>query len=417
MTAFLLTWKESGWPHENITRMVRAMEAQGYVDEPWRIAAHRLAKARDRVWVLRQGRGPKGIFGAGHLLAPPVLGEAGNGETRWMAPVRFDTFVDPLQNLLIDEDALAGVLRPSQIRAQASGYPMEDEQSAALETLFRTGPSELGGKGDWTPAEVQAIVADYFAMLDDELGGRPYSKTEHRNNLRGTVRRPPGSIERKHQNISAVLQELGFPWIEGYKPLPNFQDALVDAVEARLDPEVERLNYTPPPSPAEIDTENIFVAPPPASSIPQGRLIARVARKFDAAARDAANRALGLAGESFVVEIERKRLNSAGRADLATKVAWVSRERGDGLGYDIESFDEDGSSIVIEVKTTRGGIRTPFFLSENERRVAAERCDAYRLYRVFGHGNGRKVYRLHGPLEHALSLEPTIYRARVGGRG
>ena len=67
MTAFLLTWKQTGWPHENIVRMVHTIDEHGYVDEPWRIAAHQMAKVGDRVWVLRQGRGPKGIFGAGHI--------------------------------------------------------------------------------------------------------------------------------------------------------------------------------------------------------------------------------------------------------------------------------------------------------------------------------------------------------------
>jgi hypothetical protein len=133
MTAFLLTWKETGWPHENIERMVRMLGSDGHVDEPWRIAAHNMAKPGDRVWVLRQGRGPKGIFGAGHITGPPAQGKAGTGELRWMAPVRFEAFVDPLQRLLIAEDAVAGVLNPKQIRAQASGYPIDDEQSAAFE--------------------------------------------------------------------------------------------------------------------------------------------------------------------------------------------------------------------------------------------------------------------------------------------
>ena len=38
----------------------------------------------------------------------------------------------------------------------------------------------------------------------------------------------------------------------------------------------------------------------------------------------------------------------------------------------IESFVDDGTPIVIEIKTTKGPITTPFFVSENERRVAAE---------------------------------------------
>ncbi|MBH9787848.1 DUF3883 domain-containing protein, partial [Clostridioides difficile] len=31
---------------------------------------------------------------------------------------------------------------------------------------------------------------------------------------------------------------------------------------------------------------------------------------------------------------------------------------GDGAGYDIEATKEDGTSIFIEVKTTKGGINT-----------------------------------------------------------
>jgi hypothetical protein len=38
--AFLLTWKESGWPYSNILRMLKVFESQGYVEEPWRIRAN-----------------------------------------------------------------------------------------------------------------------------------------------------------------------------------------------------------------------------------------------------------------------------------------------------------------------------------------------------------------------------------------
>jgi hypothetical protein len=276
MTAFLLTWKESGWPHQEIVRMVAQHEAQGYVEESWRIAAFKMARAGDRVWVLRQGNGPKGIFGAGHITGTPTLGPAGKSETRMMAPVRFEAFVDPERRLLIGEDAVASILRPNQIRAQASGYPIEDEQSAALEELLATSPPALhGASGDWTDAELQGIVADYFAMLEDESSGRPYSKTEHRNALREVVLRSPGAIERKHQNISAVLQELGLPWINGYKPLGNFQDALVDAVEARLNGAIERFDQAVGPKadpPATVSS--IFVPPPLPSDGSKGRSLA-----------------------------------------------------------------------------------------------------------------------------------------------
>lgn len=62
--------------------------------------------------------------------------------------------------------------------------------------------------GDWTDQQNDAIVADYFAMLADDIVGRPYSKAEHNRLLQAMIGRPRGSIEYKHQNISAVLKGL-----------------------------------------------------------------------------------------------------------------------------------------------------------------------------------------------------------------
>jgi hypothetical protein len=59
-------------------------------------------------------------------------------------------------------------------------------------------------------------------------------------------------------------------------------------------------------------------------------------------------------------------LERAGRPDLAHAIRWVSEQDGDGAGYDISSFDPDGRPWLIEVKTTNGWDRTPFFISRNE---------------------------------------------------
>lgn len=40
----------------------------------------KIAKPGDRVWVLKQGRGPKGIFGAGEITGAPGRGQAGDGK-------------------------------------------------------------------------------------------------------------------------------------------------------------------------------------------------------------------------------------------------------------------------------------------------------------------------------------------------
>lgn len=89
--------------------------------------------------------------------------------------------------------------------------------------------------GSWSDEQNEAIVADYFAMLADDLAGRDYSKADHNRRLQRTTGRPRGAIEYKHQNISAVLKGLGQTFIPGYKPAFNYHLALEDVVVRWLD--------------------------------------------------------------------------------------------------------------------------------------------------------------------------------------
>ena len=62
---------------------------------------------------------------------------------------------------------------------------------------------------NWTEEELNLIISDYFLMLDEESGGIPYNKAQHNRLLQDKIDRSKGSIEFKHQNISAVLHQLG----------------------------------------------------------------------------------------------------------------------------------------------------------------------------------------------------------------
>ena len=48
------------------------------------------------------------------------------------------------------------------------------------------------------------------------------------------------------------------------------------------------------------------------------------------------------------MDLERRRLLSHGRDDLAKKVEWVSDTSGDGLGFDVLSFDESGRLGAVD---------------------------------------------------------------------
>jgi Domain of unknown function (DUF3883) len=272
---------------------------------------------------------------------------------------------------------------------------------------------------DWTDREVDLIVADYFDMRDKEIAGQSYVKAQRNAALQELTGRSRGSIEFKHQNISAVLRKLGQPWITGYKPMPNFQKTLLDAIERALlmrDALLGSAETSPLTGFAE--PRVVFFEAPPAK-LPgdenDPERLKRLVRKFDPAARDARNRILGKQGEEQIVLSERTRLIDAGRADLSRKVRWVSEEDGDGAGYDILSFSGDGNERLLEVKTTAGHQTTPFFLSENERGLSQERPEAFRLVRLYDFQRCPRAFELAPPLELSVMLRATNYRASFEG--
>src|SRR5580698_8214619 len=115
---------------------------------------------------------------------------------------------------------------------------------------------------NWQDDELDAIVTDYFAMLDADLVGSPYVKSRHSAALMAQIGRTHRSVEFKHQNISAVLDELGMPWIPGYKPKRNYQNAIFDAIDRYLTKRPAILEAIPAPA-ATSAPGDVFVAPPP----------------------------------------------------------------------------------------------------------------------------------------------------------
>jgi hypothetical protein len=263
----------------------------------------------------------------------------------------------------------------------------------------------------WQDDELDAIVTDYFAMLTADLSGRPYIKSRHSVALMAQVGRTHRSVEFKHQNISAVLDELGIPWIPGYKPKRNYQNAIFDAIDRYLTKHPGVLE-TVAPSPRRSAPAEIFVTSPPllvGEHIPQR--LERLVRKFDPVERDHRNRSLGRAGEELVIDVERRRLTGADRSDLARRIRWIAAEEGDGAGYDVLSFDLNGRERLLEVKTTNGSARTPFFLTRNERAVAKDRPVDWCIYRVHLFSTDPRIFTISPPLEQAVSLRPETWRA------
>lgn len=172
------------------------------------------------------------------------------------------------------------------------------------------------------------------------------------------------------------------------------------------------------PQEQETDTLRIIVLKPSARKNREGvdTKDFKSRKNPNYAERDQKNRQLGLKGELLVLDEQKKGLVQAGRAELAEKVRHVSVVEGDGAGYDIQSFSQDGRPLYIEVKTTKGGALTPFYISPNEIAFSESHAADFRLIRVFDYDiehNVGNAFVLTGNLRESLALSPTEYRAEV----
>jgi hypothetical protein len=282
---------------------------------------------------------------------------------------------------------------------------------------------------DWHRWEVELAVEAYLRMLLHQRLGRPFVKLHVERDLaRALEGRSKGSVSRKFMNISFAIHELGAPSVNGYKPLPNLQHLIREVLSEKL-ARAEELNTA---LASEVSAEirrgdidsllGILEEPPEAD---ENRAYERVGHPPPVVPTpgknwlevDQARRELGLAGELLVLEFEDARLRAAGHARLANRIDHVAKTVGDGLGYDVLSFDVSGRERLIEVKTTRFGKYTPFFATTREVSTSVDDAERFHLYRVHSFEHQPRLYQLPGSLWESCVLDPVVFKARPGASG
>lgn len=127
------------------------------------------------------------------------------------------------------------------------------------------------------------------------------------------------------------------------------------------------------------------------------------------------NMVIGDIGEEVVANYEKKQFQKNGRNYLAERVEIVSKTIGDGLGYDVLSFDQYGNEKFIEVKTTRSDSPTAnFSFTRGELNFLTRNPDTAFVYCVFGVNQNNPRLKIY-PAKQFLnkSFEPVEYRASV----
>ncbi|MDT0650580.1 DUF3883 domain-containing protein [Autumnicola edwardsiae] len=271
---------------------------------------------------------------------------------------------------------------------------------------------------NWSELEVNLIIQIYFEMLRKELSNRRYSKTEYRKNLLPLLNnRSEGAIEFKHQNISAALIKFNQPYIKGYLPRFNYQQILDEKVAAHLENHTDYEKLFKIYADRDVEKRSIdnydkmLVKPPAIEEVNEPKIsYTRNPIKVNYLEREQKNSKLGYLGEKLIYDYEKWNLTKMGKEKLAQEIRWISKDEGDGAGYDILSKTIDGQDKYIEVKTTKLGIKTPFFFSDNEFEFSNRNSKNYYLYRVFDFENRSRIFTKNGGLQEICQYAPVVYK-------
>lgn len=225
----------------------------------------------------------------------------------------------------------------------------------------------------------------------------------------------------------AILNNFGFPRKPGlWSPFNETQKAKIEAIladyGATTEPPAEEIiagaagtggdeglpivPKSAPVLPTEIDFSSVLVDPPKPKAEPSGSAKGGGPKKIDHKQKAHANDAVGKFGEDFAIAYETWRLRE--NPELLKKLRHVSKED-DTLGYDIESYELNGTPRFIEVKGTLGPMETRFFLSAAELACAEAKGEQYVVLRVAQLANDPKCCEIRYPFAGKLTLTPATY--------
>ena len=183
MKAFWLTYKpiteapEYGWPKEELSELVRRFEKDPEnTTEWWRISSHKKARVGDRVYIFKQGSGPRGIFGVGKIVKGPELRKniSLGKEPDYQAEISFMGLVDPSKEFLLTWSQIQDLNLGNLPRSERSGNEVE----GAMEALERR-------LAPWTMQSIESIEQEPFGEV---FNGSNQNETEGEQELRRQLR-------------------------------------------------------------------------------------------------------------------------------------------------------------------------------------------------------------------------------------
>ncbi len=177
--AYLVTLNEDEekgkhWDRRDLAQKVELTKLGELADEWWNVANRSITRG-DRLFILRQGKSPKGLMGAGRCVSEsPYPSDHYNkekqalGQKAWYVDARWDTLLHPEEEQLFCESVVLDVLRDDGIEPRGprwhprnSGIGIGAKAAEQLETLWEAHVETVRGYRPATRLEGELDEEDF----------------------------------------------------------------------------------------------------------------------------------------------------------------------------------------------------------------------------------------------------------------
>jgi 5-methylcytosine-specific restriction protein A len=145
MATFLLVWNPKRWHWDDIKEMSQLVQSGKLVTARWSCGNSKRLQNGDRVFLIKLGQKPKGIFASGSVVQGSYEDlhwdneKASFGETAMFVNVRFDTLLKPENNNILLRHLLdTGPFVVMHWNTQMSGVQIPDSIASELEKVWES---------------------------------------------------------------------------------------------------------------------------------------------------------------------------------------------------------------------------------------------------------------------------------------
>lgn len=281
-------------------------------------------------------------------------------------------------------------MEEARIHVEGTTYDFAVQVNASAE--IRTGADQvaraIGGKIPRGRARATLCIAL-------ELMAAPQTEPRILLQAFGHPRRPrqwDAFNESQIKKIVAILADIGIATVPG------------GGVPASAEPTANGLTLAIK-LPAKIDFKEVLKASPQPPKKQPSAKTGTGPKKINYKRRQERNEIVGRLGEEFALQYEQWRLRD--HLELLEKIEHVALED-DTLGYDIKSFELDGSMRLVEVKATQGPLEMRFYMSAGEKVFADANPKEYVILRVGNLKTAPVLCEIRSPFSELVFL-PAVY--------